>query len=363
MSRYTKNKKSEDDYMSCYFHPKIKENYDNPNKSKIPRICSSFLNETNAGTGKLKGIFKKDYLWNRTKGFLTVKFINTDKYSPMLKTLMNPDGIPVTYTPDYEYDNNKYKINWDPLEDFFYKKNKIGEIIGIKDTEIGKEDPTQFFDIRECIKKIINERLNPLMKGLPIIFVEGEGQDADIRIQFNQHDGCYSDIGKHAIFVPKNEATMNLAWFDVGTVLHEFGHVIGLLHEHQSPYRYLGLKFNFNDAFYEYFYKKDGWDKEQTDSEIEKTYVEKEIGGTYYDPDSVMLYFIPDDLTIDGKGTTTNKRFSKLDMVVINYHYGKIYRSLDSDETLTTLYEIISGERYNDWAELLDELSYIDTRV
>lgn len=28
---------------------------------------------------------------------------------------------------------------------------------------------------------------------------------------------------------------MNLGWFDVSAVLHEFGYVLGMIHEHQSP--------------------------------------------------------------------------------------------------------------------------------
>jgi hypothetical protein len=31
--------------------------------------------------------------------------------------------------------------------------------------------------------------------------------------------------------------TMNLGFFDKATVLHEFGHAIGLIHEHQSPFK------------------------------------------------------------------------------------------------------------------------------
>ena len=28
---------------------------------------------------------------------------------------------------------------------------------------------------------------------------------------------------------------MNLGFIDRGTILHEFGHALGLIHEHQSP--------------------------------------------------------------------------------------------------------------------------------
>jgi hypothetical protein len=31
-----------------------------------------------------------------------------------------------------------------------------------------------------------------------------------------------------------NEKTMNLGWLDVGTILHEFLHALGCIHEHQN---------------------------------------------------------------------------------------------------------------------------------
>ncbi len=53
-------------------------------------------------------------------------------------------------------------------------------------------------------------------------------------------------FGKEALRAGKSEPTMNLGWVtneastsdkERGTILHEFGHALGLLHEHQSPAR------------------------------------------------------------------------------------------------------------------------------
>ena len=59
--------------------------------------------------------------------------------------------------------------------------------------------------------------------------------ESDIRVDF-QKSGSWSYIGADAIHIPKESQTMNLGFIDRGTVLHEFGHTLGLIHEHQSPF-------------------------------------------------------------------------------------------------------------------------------
>lgn len=68
-----------------------------------------------------------------------------------------------------------------------------------------------------------------------------------IRISFVKKDGSWSHIGTEANEVEFLQPTMNLGWLsgltdtvsdtERGVILHEFGHVLGLLHEHQSPLR------------------------------------------------------------------------------------------------------------------------------
>ena len=68
-----------------------------------------------------------------------------------------------------------------------------------------------------------------------------------IRITFDPKAGSWSFVGNENSDIAPSKATMNLGWLDgssntisddeYGVILHEFGHVIGLLHEHQSPLR------------------------------------------------------------------------------------------------------------------------------
>ena len=46
---------------------------------------------------------------------------------------------------------------------------------------------------------------------------------ANIRINFDINAGSWSYLGKDALNIPYNKATMNFGWFNIATVLHEFG--------------------------------------------------------------------------------------------------------------------------------------------
>jgi hypothetical protein len=54
-------------------------------------------------------------------------------------------------------------------------------------------------------------------------------------LTFDSQDGAWSYIGTDCRSIPLNEATMNLGFLDGGTAAHEFGHALGLAHEHQNP--------------------------------------------------------------------------------------------------------------------------------
>src|SRR5262245_17937049 len=68
-----------------------------------------------------------------------------------------------------------------------------------------------------------------------------DNKDADIRISFSGL-GSWSALGQRCRRIPRKQPTMNFGYLndysgdkDVRSmVLHEFGHALGLIHEHQS---------------------------------------------------------------------------------------------------------------------------------
>src|SRR5437588_7432546 len=74
-----------------------------------------------------------------------------------------------------------------------------------------------------------------------ISFNFGSNPDAEIRIAFTKGESS-SFVGMEVLQVPQHLSTMKLALTPSSpeevfarVVLHEFGHVLGLIHEHQSP--------------------------------------------------------------------------------------------------------------------------------
>ena len=169
-------------------------------------------------------------------------------------------------------------------------------------TSNGPIDPLQqfFFDnpvikLSDGVKKIVNERIVPLVQ-LNIVFVD-DVNESDVRISFNRNSGCWSLLGTDAMDEKDlSKSTMNFAWFDVSTVMHEFGHMLGMIHEHQNP-KGKGIEWN-EKAVFKWAGETQQWNAEKTQKNILDKYDKKDINGSDFDPLSIMLYFFPANLDI-----------------------------------------------------------------
>ena len=135
--------------------------------------------------------------------------------------------------------------------------------------------------------------------------------DAEIRISFDQNDGAWSYVGTDGRGIPVNQPTMNLGFLDGGTTAHEFGHAIGLAHEHQNPQG--GIEWNEQVVIEELAKSPNFWDEETTRHNVLRKYSIDQINGTAFDPDSIMLYFFPASWTLNGIATKANDILSTID--------------------------------------------------
>lgn len=187
----------------------------------------------------------------------------------------------------------------------------------------------RFLDGDNIQRKKVEEKAHIWEQHANVQFKFGARIDADIRISFSL-PGSWSALGTDALlhwYYPKYQPTMNFGWLKSSTpdkiyeqvVLHEFGHALGLIHEHQNP----NAKPNWNVfAVYRFFSGYPNyWSKQQIDQNIFRRYSPRGIDSTNYDPDSIMLYMFPGFLFMDGKGTKTNFTLSQHDKDFISKHY------------------------------------------
>jgi hypothetical protein len=152
-------------------------------------------------------------------------------------------------------------------------------------------------------------------------------KDADIRIAFKAGNGSWSYIGTDCKRIPRSQPTMNYRWISADSpdddlrrvVLHEFGHALGLIHEHQSPDH--PINWNRDAVYKDAGGPPNNWDKATVDANIFQRYEPGQVTATPVDRDSIMLYAIPAAWTLDGFSVGFNTRLSDTDKKFIREAY------------------------------------------
>lgn len=171
--------------------------------------------------------------------------------------------------------------------------------------------------------------------------------NADILIRFDA-DACSSKIGTSSRYAAENgEPSMRLCHMDQKiapgtdpamapesvrrTVLHEFGHALGLHHEHQNPR--VQIQWN-KPAVYEYYAVHHGWDRERVDHNLFEQLASHSVDASQYDPDSIMHYAFPAQFTTNGVAYGGKKELSSVDKEEIAKAYPR-----DVDANVARRYE------------------------
>jgi hypothetical protein len=154
--------------------------------------------------------------------------------------------------------------------------------------------------------------------------------DEQVRIAFQSGQGSWSAVGQDVLndkYFPATAPTMNYGWLADDTddteyervVVHEFGHALGCIHEHQSPGEQ--LKWNVEAVYAQFSGPPNNWDKETIDSNILQKYSADGINATIFDRHSIMLYQFPAELFLDRVATPLNTSLSKKDKSFIAQVY------------------------------------------
>ena len=176
------------------------------------------------------------------------------------------------------------------------------------------------------------------MRYVNIVLDFGNDPHAEIRIAFDTNDGSWSYVGTDNLGIGQGSATMNYGWLTPTTaeweyrrvVLHEFGHALGLSHEHQSPVA--GIPWD-KAACYTYYGNTQGWSHAEVDQQVLNKMNAAQTNYTAWDRDSIMEYAVDDQLTIGTFSVDWNQELSGVDRQFVSDRYPRRPRNTGSAHT------------------------------
>ena len=161
-----------------------------------------------------------------------------------------------------------------------------------------------------------------------ISFEPSDDRAAEVRVSSNEGQGSWSYEGTTCLTVDPKEQTVNFGCLRVDSaideiesvVLHEFGHVIGLAHEHNNPDAALAWE---KETVYEQMGGPPNfWSKAQVDNLIFSTCPRNRFPSIKpFDPHSIMAFPVPGEFTEDGFSIGRNVMISAGDREFVSRLY------------------------------------------
>ncbi len=209
-----------------------------------------------------------------------------------------------------------------------------GFVVNAKRWTQGEEIPIAFLDGDQALRDRVEAVAREWLQYAQLTFQIVEAAPQGIRISFATGPGSWSYIGtdcRDPSVVDPAAATMNYGWLTPASlddelrrvVLHEFGHALGMIHEHQNPLDH-AIRWNEMAVLHDLSGPPNNWSDATIRSNIFAKY-DKALGtGTDFDPASIMLYPVPASWTENGYFSAgLNSELSDMDKLLIKQIYSR----------------------------------------
>lgn len=152
---------------------------------------------------------------------------------------------------------------------------------------------------------------------------------AEVRVGFVEGAGSWSYLGTDNLTIPEDEHTMNLGWLSPEeseeefrrVALHEVGHALGAIHEHQNPSG--GIPWDRDAVIRYYSGPPNNWNLETIENNLFRRYSESQTNFTDFDRLSIMAYPVPNEFTRGDYFVPFNTNLSEQDKRFMGWYYPK----------------------------------------